>query len=424
MNSQFDISNLQKKWYGWIPTNLGELQFEYITQEQNQKTFPILSFQSNDDKNEIDIKIDTTKLSDSIKHHEILIKDSPWEELQAKVAYIHIKRQEKKFEGRIELDFLEVVMSATFLIELNGQVEFSNLEYSIVHPIENFDIDFHRLALYILVKSIIHGDNHHHQKIDVALKITIEQFDPNVILRNLLIHIKGIERNIKRLTGCSTKLAAQQAYHELEGYISYCKTFYEIFVNDDEEKKNPNKLYKNLESIKNSAKAKIDKIDKENTFTKSFFTTFLALIALFIAVNILNKPLSGELFHEHKSFYFLPIFLLLIVEWCYIDHLFRTKMYDDYELIKYLIYVDTAKLNTRGNINQKIILFLPVIAVLSSFIYGIYSLSPELINDGVKFFFSFFEELFSKNFFLTFLVSIIFGLWTFAAILGWRLNSK
>lgn len=425
MNSESHTSLLQEKWSGWIPTNLGELQFEYITQEQNQKNFPILKFDISEKKDEISITLDARKLSDSIKYYEILTKKSKWKEIQAKVSYLKIIQKDKHFEGNIVLKYSMVSVSATFVVSLNGMVEFSNLSYTDTNVLKDDIIDNHRLALYILLKSVIHGDNHHHQKIDVALKVTVGDFKPEIILHNLLIHIKSIERNIKRLSKCSTKLAAQQAYHELEGYISYCKAFYEIFdIQGIETPVYPKYQYNNLENIKNSAKAKIDKIDKENTFTKNFFTTLITLSALFIAINILNKPLDKELFHVNKFLYFLPFSLLIIVEGCYIIHWLRSKFYEDYETIKHLIHVDTRMLSTRGNINQKIILILPVFGILFAVVYFIYSISPLLITESISYFGNLYQNFLTTHFTLTLLCSIGLVILVSGILFKLKLNSK
>lgn len=434
MKSEGNLYFLQKKWHGWIPTNLGELQFEYITQEQNQTTYPIIDFEQNNDKKEIILTIDARKISDSIKYYELFVDDPDWEEVYAKTATIRIKRESEKFSGTIELHFAnEVVVSADFYIKLDGKVEFSNLEYNVWDICSLGDVDFHRLALYILLKSVIHGDNHHHQKIDVALKITVDDFYPKIILHNLLIHIKSIERNIKRLNNCASKIDAQKAYHEMEGYISYCKSFYEIFKKEIEAKDEHGKdqddylalklLYQNLDSIKNSAKAKIDKYDRQNTFTRGFTTTLLALSALFVSMSILNKSLSTPEDHKYL-FYSIPL-LLILVEGCYIDYTFRAiHFYNDYEMMKYLQYVDTKNLNTRGNINQKILFILRYITPILLFIYIIYSIWPIFIDNMFQIIWMNIQIPFKSYFFLSLYSSIIIGLWTIAAILGWRLNPE
>lgn len=419
MNSELKLG-FQDKWCGWIPTNLGELQFEFITQEQNQQTFPIIAYYQSEDKNQIQITIDAKKISDSLKWRSFLVDDTEWEEIQAKTAKIELRNHDTSFEGNIALNFSEVEISTSFSISLNGLVEFTQIDYTQNKFLEQSIVDFHRLALYILLKSVVHGDNHHHQKIDVALKVTDGTFDPVIILHNLLIHIKSIERNIKRLKGCASKIEAFQAYHDLEGYISYCKSFYAIFIKDLDEKKEMKILYENLENIKNSAKAKIDKFDKQNTLKKNTYTTFMTLMALVVSISILTQTKDEKSLYLYL--YFIPILLFLFIEGCALLHYLRLYRYDEYETLKHLRNIDTIKLNWRGEIIQKIIVLSPRILFLSALWYGLKIIFPSYMNDLFNIVVPFIAELFQYHFAISLYAGIIFIIFMIATFLGWKPN--
>lgn len=368
-------------WYGWIPTNLGELQFEYITRDQNTQTFPIRKFTFDISSNSKNIEIDASNISDTLKWQDILVKENEFEEIRAETAAIAITYINDEFKGNISVKYPSTNKgySADFTIALNGEACFSNLAYLNCNQPEDEKKKFHQLALYILLKSIVHGDNHHHQKIDVALKVTENKFDTDAILHNLLIHIKSIERNIKRLSGCSAKIEAQQAYHELEGYISYCKTFYELFSTKIAQDAISLKLYKNLENIKTSAKAKIDKEEKRNLVPKNFLATLTILIALTISISILLKPSGG--FSQNLWLYALfgiPLILLVWIEKCSIANFFRSKSYNYYEVLKYLWSAKSKTLSIRGNMIQIAIHTFPWILFISSGFFCIIKLSLSL----------------------------------------------
>lgn len=370
-------------WYGWIPTNLGELQFEYITRDQNTQTFPIRNFTFNVSKTSKNIEIDASNISDTLKWQDILVKENEFEEIRAEIATILINYSEQIFNGNISVKYpsADKGYSADFTIKLNGEACFTNLTYLNCDQPTEEKKKFHQLTLYILLKSIVHGDNHHHQKIDVALKVTEKQFDVDAILHNLLIHIKSIERNIKRLSGCSAKIEAQQAYHELEGYISYCKTFYELFNTKIAQNAISLKLYKNLENIKTSAKAKIDKEEKRNLVPKNFLATFTILTALTISISILLKPQAG--FTENLwvyTLYGIPLILLAWIERCAIVNFFRSKSYNYYEILKYLWNVEPKKLSIRGHIIQIAIHTFPWILFISSGFFLLIKLFPQQLD--------------------------------------------
>jgi len=358
----------QTTHYGWIPTNLGELQFGFISTHDNTTTFPIWTSPLLSSDGVQTIEVDPSNLTDTLekKYRLSCQEDEEEEELLPKNVIVNIKNNTTSFDGTIELIYDDAKASASFRIQLNGKVEFSNylLESKKVLGVQ---WDTKAKVFFIFLKSIIHGDNHHHQKIDTALILTQGNFDANQILRNLLIHTKTIERNIKRLNGCSAKIEAILSYHELEGFVSYSKSFYTIFKNEigDDVKI----LYDNLDNVKSSAKAKVDRFERDSLIKKNVLTTLVTLSALFVSISILNKGVSFLSYNATIAYFLIPVALFVIIEWCTIVFILKKIRHPQYELVKYLRYYPYKKLCWRGKLNKVMVDGIPWILMGASLLY-------------------------------------------------------
>jgi len=147
----------------------------------------------------------------------------------------------KDFVGDITLSDGVNKFFATFKIYKNGVIRFNN--YNTSNTIKNIDDFYIKQTMFILIKLFVHGDAHHHQKIDTVLTITNTTFNPLRISKSILSYIKRIERNVKLNNGCESKLKNENAISEAKGYLSYLKTFSFLF--------NSKKIKKHLELSSN-----------------------------------------------------------------------------------------------------------------------------------------------------------------------------
>jgi hypothetical protein len=337
---------MPNKWYGWIPTNLGVINFDFIDERNIKNISDQYGFSKT--KTKIVIKnLDVSLISDSSIFYKKIILP-----LQSKKEYspevnVEIKKTTDLFEGTIKFYYKEdtsISWSAVFKIELNGKIEF---EFTKIYE----NIESIKQILFIILKMIIHGDNHHHQKIDTALRITNNKFDEKELLDNMLLHIKTIEKNVKSLDReCSTRLRQNITINEVEGYISYINTFVTLF---DANKKLglENRLQRAI-NIKSSLSSLIDKREKKFNATNSFKTLILTILGLFIATNILvNSFYDTHIIKNMNEWslnivrciilcFYIVIFILFAIcdfkSYFYYQHY---KMFSFFNVIKYYLSI-------------------------------------------------------------------------------------
>lgn len=277
----------EDRWYGWIPTNLGTINFDFINENNISNISSQYEYARN--KNTIHIcNLDVSLISDSSAFYKkIYLPFRSQKEYSPKVN-ISLKKMDNFFKGEVKFYYpnTSIYWNANFKVKLNGIIEF---EFTKEYDSDNRE--YIKQILFIILKMIIHGDNHHHQKIDTALRITNEKFDEEKLLDNMLLHIKTIEKNIKSLNRkCSTRLKQNITINEVEGYISYMNTFVVLF--DTDELKLKDKLQIAI-NIKNSLSSLINKREEKFNATNSFKTLALTVLALFIATNIFANSFYG-----------------------------------------------------------------------------------------------------------------------------------
>ncbi len=270
------------KWYGWIPTNLGKVKFEFIDEEYLKKQFKTA-------------KIQKVKEQLTISHADIsYISDSPW---FAKLFFwrkeyfseldLTVKKKAEDFTGAMKILYKDSIeFFAEFFICSNGEVEFTLKQINNPESIEYVPfLESIKQIFYVVLKSIIHGDSHHHQKIDIAINITHDRFDEKKILDDMLFYLKTIEKNIKHIKNDSIRLKQSVLLDEVEGYLSYIETFVLLF--EQKESSKLEKKKKIAQNIKKSLQATINKREKKHQSKEHFKTVLLTIAALFIATNIL-----------------------------------------------------------------------------------------------------------------------------------------
>lgn len=160
-------------WFGWIPTNRGLLNYNFISlpKELDCKSVIKESFENKTKYSNLNLSY----LSDSYIYSSFrFFSDSS--EIPA-IANIEFENKIESIDGKVEIiykDYCKLI--SFFTCKLNGVVEFKDISYDIESLGNNLN-DFKAL-IYVLIKTIIHGDAHHHQKIDVALPIIDSQFEP------------------------------------------------------------------------------------------------------------------------------------------------------------------------------------------------------------------------------------------------------
>ena len=268
-------------WYGWIPTNLGKIVFGFIDERNLGFLSKRYEFKKGNDEISINL-FDIHFISDTSFFNK-LISFSTREHYSN--ASILIQNKSNNLDGIIKLFYKDTIFEVSFNIEINGKAKFKLEKIDNFQNINNTDKVSYEIKqiIYVILKSIIHGDNHHHQKIDTILRITENSFDAEKILDYMLLHLKTIERNVKMSKEkCSYRLKHNITLDEVNGYISYMNTFVILFGNDRMKEK-----LKIANNIKNSLNANVSRKEKKHNFTNTFETTLLTICALIIATNIL-----------------------------------------------------------------------------------------------------------------------------------------
>ena len=285
------------KWYGWIPTNLGKINFDFIDEENIKINYPDAKFYKNNNNNIVLISnIKLKNISDSTFFSLNLLQKEHYSSL--KISLINYSNT---IRGKISIVYSNTIkIGVEFTLQSTGEVEFGFTSIDTID--EHIDyisiIDSIKQIVFIILKSIVHGDGHHHQKIDTAIKITNNNFQPITIVDSMLLHIKQIERNSKLLKNRSSLLKQNIVIDEVKGYISYIKTFKTLFdtVSDDK--------IRIAENIKESLEAIVRKRIKRDDIKSNFKVTLLTIMAMFIATNIFINSIYSNAEELEKTFLF------------------------------------------------------------------------------------------------------------------------
>lgn len=354
---------LSSKWYGWIPTNRGKINFSFISKKNIDAISNKYTFESNLDQIKIN-KLDISITSDSNSFKKYRKGNDHLDEILS-FADIIIKKDIKNLEGDIKIYSEYFEFSSKFTIELNGKIEFTKIFYDVEKFKDN--IKEIQILMYILIKTIVHGDSHHHQKIDIALPI-VEDLNNyhEIITESFIDYIKLVERNIKNIKDCNSKLRSDIFVYEIKGYISYLKTFLILFDKDEKDKnslKFADNVFSSLESTVNKRKIK-------GTYRLAMFTSVITFIGLFISSNILlngfwkqsnNDVVNFMACYSRMDMLLLSLSIILLAFYsnvkCNLSSMLYYKAYDIYELIDKIKYAKFRNLNLRG----KIIKIIPLI---------------------------------------------------------------
>ncbi len=374
-------------WYGWIPTNRGKINFSFISEKNLRTIAPKQIFSFEKTKNQIDIKsLEISATSDSSNFNKY--KKNTNKNIVELMTYtdVELRNNENLISGNIKVRNDEKSFYSNFSIQLNGEICFSTDDDFFI---KDKDKSLIKTLMYIIIKTIIHGDSHHHQKIDIALQITENSFDKNKIVDTFLDYIKLVERNIKGLNNCESKLRSETAVEEIKGYISYLKTFNQLFKDDTT---NFDKEIRIAENLHESLKATVDKRKTKQAYKVTIITTLITFIGIFVSINILFNGFWEQcnsdivvFFEESSRFEYLRLsFLIIFITFilniqCFTKSIVYFKYYDYFEIAFFIKNSSYKDLNFKG----KFIKLLPIIFILSAIIASrnqILALVYELIS--------------------------------------------
>lgn len=367
------MNEIRTKWYGWIPTNRGKINFDFIGLPKNLKSQNVTKHYAD---NKIKFtNLDVSYLSDSYTYR---FRYYPLKVEHVAIANLEFEHSSNKIQGNVEIIYKDFCkLSSKFICELNGIVEFENISYERYSDLDS-DLDSIedvlqeiKSLLYVLVKTVIHGDAHHHQKIDVALPIINDKFNPTEVSSSLLDYIKLVERNVKNLNDCASFFRNENLVFEINGYLSYFKSFTLLFE-DEAIKKN----YDFAQSVAESLKSTVAKRKNKAEYESNIKTAIITFIGLFISTNLLvngfwptNNNITDYLEGENRLVYLgVSAILILYLFYKYIScklssYLHHSK-YDFFEFSSLIKNADFSRLNTIGKVYRLSPLIIATIAFL------------------------------------------------------------
>ena len=352
-------------WYCWVPTNLGTLNYDFVTHSQIKKNFTQTAKYSQDESNKRFYDLDLKFIIDSLPS----LLTSQTESEEQPIGVIKIKNNDSFFEGTVILSYEESFqIEFEFCVEYNGKTKIFNAKYTIIDenlelPQECNDSLFDTFAqvAYMIIKYSMHGDNHHYQKIDYILQVQRDKFFVKNIIDSFAKHIKNVERDIKSISFCTGHLKAINSIEEVQGYISYVNTFYELNKGEIETDSASSLKIKTMDNVLLSLKSTVAKKDNRFKYLDNSKTMFLTISALAIslalfALNIHSKiapdTLSATIFISKLNMIFeqswylnlflvsiLITFLLSVLKRCDISSYIFYEKYSIYENFKHLSWL-------------------------------------------------------------------------------------
>jgi hypothetical protein len=364
------------QWYNWIPTNLGILDYDFISKQQMSSSFGKNIKFSEDIEGFRFWNLDLRSFQDSLPSYLTLSKGKETSGIGRISFYPSAK---KILKGLVTIDYHDKFnISFEYYLEINGKVCISNPSFGLYNQIKDINNDllntFAQIA-YMILKQSLHGDSHHHQKIDYVLEVQEGVFSSNKIIYTFAKHIKNVERDIKSIDTCIGHLKAINAIEEIRGYISYANTFYEL--NKDKISPESETLVKNMQNVVLSLEATVAKKDNHFKYLDIAKTTFLAIFALLISLSLF---LFKTFIENIEDFFALSVSSIIVCTillaisifyWlrkCYIKSYIFYEHYSLYEEYKYLSWIslEDASLKVYG---LKIVIPISLILISSYYLY-------------------------------------------------------
>ncbi len=344
-------------WHSWIPTNLGELNFNYFGKSKSLD-FRYKSIQKTNNSLKIE-KLDISIISDTYtpisKYLEpTFLLPSLEEEVYGYIDCV-LYVDNSVFKGKLTLFYPEIFL-VEVQIEIKENGEFKVFDFKLDNEDKEIWSDFRDYddfesylaqIIFILTKSIVHGDNHHHQKIDTAITINKNSFDAELILENLIKHVKSVEIDIKNIDKCYGQLKAENSLEEMKGYRSYINTFRTLFLLENKSNKTYVKEKSILNNIIDSIESSVKKLKNKINKFSSIMATSLIYIAAIISGGILYINLMGDNYYstiETFDYYLVYLGILTLVLIAHLKCSISSYIfYNFYHLFEYLFHLVALK---------------------------------------------------------------------------------
>ncbi|MEA3316036.1 MAG: hypothetical protein U9Q30_09290 [Campylobacterota bacterium] len=248
-----------------------------------------------------------------------------------------------------------------FEVEAKGKILLKEIKFGFSNKTGEIEIDtiltsegYKQLVqlLYGQIKKVFHGDNHHHHKDDVILRVYEKGLPPTITLEQFLSHIKGIEKVEKnrKLIQCNEFIPYY--IHEAEGIVAYANMYSVNYVNCEDGKNQIKAMDCVFNSIKSTI-ARYDELKDRLSFKKmpiNIFSTipfwilstaFISLLVGIISfedktilnITITNDMLSNQSYIKYASIAIL-FFILLIVSLIFKHNIYKyfckNKLHNDF----------------------------------------------------------------------------------------------
>ena len=278
----------ESNYYAWIPTNTGKLSFDLIIGNPLLEDVDKIIKKESIEIQKFDLAVFSDTYNNDREKSLKLYYEKNDKEVFAK-ANIKIAVDQTLFIGAIEL-FIDsdVIYTCKFKLEQTGKLLISNLKLYI-HDIEIDDIAQY---LFILIKSIVHGDSHHHQKIDTISFVMKDEFDCLKVIDNFKDYTKNIQisfRNFSEDEKCLKLLRIETIENEIGGYLSYLKVFKKLFCINAETKKLASKEIKIIKHVEESIVANANTLKEKKEFLHVTVMYILAILGVIFSKSFKYK---------------------------------------------------------------------------------------------------------------------------------------
>lgn len=110
-------------------------------------------------------------------------------------------------------------------------INLSCVSLSDIQTLFNTDMHYIVQSLYTVIKRLIHGDNHHHHKLDTIIPVLEGSFNPKSIYHSMANRLKEIEVTIRE----GNTHTAQDDASKAKGLKSYISTFICLFLKNEKD---------------------------------------------------------------------------------------------------------------------------------------------------------------------------------------------
>jgi hypothetical protein len=306
-----------------------------------------------------------------------LVKDGVYE-AKAKLLYFPKKVYEKIKKTSGSVDSLTALLKddnnqpfyafeVNYKVESKGKILLSNLriktKFGNSLDIESFSSKegykgFMQL-MYGLIKRTFHGDNHHHHKDDVILKVYADsnsEFSSLIPLVSMIEHLKGLEKIEKNRNHMLCQQFVPNYTHEADGIVAYATMYYENYIKGKQQVISDGERYlKAILSIHKSLKSIVDRNNELFELTvnhkRSGRNLFMETPTYLLLIAVISLLLGTEGFRHisndneiiNYSIVYMSILLSQVSSFVFITSLFILLIYRKTLILCYCKNVELHK---------------------------------------------------------------------------------